>query len=92
MNEFVLEHDKNVICVEAKPKIWKLKEAELKADRAAKRKAEEDQLQKKADQGKQGEKKRKDGAGPSSERGTRDWDAEDFEHIEAPGDGEVPGE
>ena len=86
MTEFVLEHDKNVICVEAQHKIWKLKEAELKADRAAKRKAEEGQLQKKAEQGQQGEKKRKDGASPSSERGTRDWDAEDFEYIEVPGE------
>ena len=91
MTEFVLEHDKNIIWVEAQHKVWKLKEAELKADITSETKAEGDQPQKQADQGEQGEKNQKDEAGPSSERGTSSWGAEDFLHLEAPGDVEMQG-
>ena len=46
----------------------------------------------KAEQGQQGDQKQQDEAGPSSEWGTSSWGAEEFEHLEAPGDVEMQGE
>ena len=86
MTKFVLENDKEIICVEAQYKVCKLKEAELKAQMMAEVQAEEEQRQKKAEQGQQGEKQLKDEEGQSSGRCVSSCAAEDFEHLEAPGD------
>ena len=91
MTEFVLENDKAVIGVEAQYKVCKLKESELKAEMTSETKAEL-KAELKAEQGQQGDQKQQEEAGPSSERGTSSWGAEDLEHLEAPGDVEMHGE
>ena len=85
----MLENDKEIICIEAQYKVCKLLEAELLAEMSAEMKAQEDQLPKKAEQRQQGEKNEEDEAGPSSERCTSSCEAEDFEHVEVPGDVEM---